>query len=102
MDNLINQIQDTFDGPIDFEGQRIAELISTTLLSVTAALAFVVGYVQQDIYLTLWVGLIGSFMTVLVVVPPWPAFNQHPTLWLRSPTGVMLQADVIVDGRKVK
>jgi hypothetical protein len=52
MDNVVSQIQDAFEGPIvnhsfptsqtfltkcqDFEGQRIAEIICTMLLSVTA------------------------------------------------------------------
>ncbi|KAF7514295.1 hypothetical protein GJ744_000065 [Endocarpon pusillum] len=102
MDNLISQVQDAFEGPIDFEGQRIAELLCTLLLSVTAAVAFVVGYLEQDIYLTLWIGLAGSVMTVLAVVPPWPAFNQHPEHWLRSGTPGMSKADIVVAGKKVQ
>ncbi len=66
------------------------------------AVAFVVGYLQQDIYLTLWIGLTGSVMTVLVVVPPWPACNRHPELWLRSGKTGTSQADIVVAGRKVQ
>ena len=61
-----------------------------------------VGYVRQDIYLTLWVGLVGTVMTVLVVVPPWPAFNQHPESWLRSGKGGTSRADIVVSGKKVQ
>lgn len=102
MDNFVSQIQDAFEGPIDFEGQRVTELICTVLLSVTAAVAFVVGYLQQDIYLTLWIGLIGSVITVLAIVPPWPAFNQHPELWLRSGKGGMLHGGIVVAGEKLE
>jgi signal peptidase complex subunit 1 len=65
-------------------------------------MAFVVGYVQQDIYLTLWIGLAGCVMTVLVVVPPWPVFNQHPESWLRSGKGGSLRPDIVVGGKKIQ
>jgi signal peptidase complex subunit 1 len=61
-----------------------------------------VGYLQQDIYLTSWIGVAGSVMTLLVVVPPWPAFNQHPELWLGSGKGGMLQSGIVVAGKKVQ
>jgi signal peptidase complex subunit 1 len=36
----------------------------------------------QDIALALKVGLAGTALTFLVVVPPWPFFKQHPVKWL--------------------
>lgn len=71
-------------------------------LTPPKAVALVVGYLQQDIYLTLWIGLAGSVMTVFVVVPPWPAFNQHPEAWLRSGHSSMQRADIVVAGKKVQ
>jgi len=47
-------------------------------------LALLVGFVKDDIYLTVWVSLAGTILTMLVVVPPWPAFNKHPEAWLGS------------------
>lgn len=102
MDRLVSQIQDVLEGPIDFEGQRIAEPICNILLSVTAAIAFIVGYLQQDIYLTLWLGLAGSVVTGLTVVPPWPVFNKHPEIWLRSGHGGRQRADIVVAGKRVQ
>ena len=61
-----------------------------------------VGYLEQDIYLTLWIGLAGSVMTVFAVVPPWPAFNQHPERWLRLGTPSVSKADIVVAGKRVQ
>jgi signal peptidase complex subunit 1 len=71
----------------DFQGQYLAEILSTGMLIVSGALAFLVGFFTQDIYQTLYIGLGGTALTFLVVVPPWPFFNQHPLSWLPSRTG---------------
>jgi len=101
MDALIAQVQDTFEGQIDFEGQRISELVCTVLLSVSAVLALIIGYVKQDIYLTLWVGLGGTVLTMLAVVPPWPFYNQHPQRFLPSGKTMasMPQGGIVVGGK---
>jgi signal peptidase complex subunit 1 len=62
----------------------------------------VVGYLQQDIYLTLWVGVAGALVTVVAVVPPWPFFNQHPELWLRSQKGGTTTLDISIGGKKMQ
>jgi signal peptidase complex subunit 1 len=59
--------------------------------------ALITGYVQQDIYLTMWIGLAGTLLAMVVVVPPWPVFNQHPQPWLGStsafpPDGIVVGA----------
>lgn len=62
--------------------------------------AFIIGFTEQNIYITLWVGLAGAAFTFLVVVPPWPPYNTHPETWLPSKDG--LRATVIeVDGKKI-
>jgi len=62
--------------------------------------AFFAGYTTQDIYKTLWIGLAGSALTFLAVVPPWPFFNKHPETWLPPSTNVAA-LNIEVDGRKV-
>ena len=68
------------------------------------AVALVGGYLQRDIYLTLWIGLGGAFLTMLVVVPPWPAYNKNPQLWLPSGKGLsgLPEGGIVVGGKKVK
>ncbi|KAJ9628510.1 hypothetical protein H2203_002410 [Taxawa tesnikishii (nom. ined.)] len=79
MDTLLEQARSVWEGQIDFEGQRLADLLSTLLLSTAGFLAFIIGYVTQNIHNTLWIGLGGTAFTFLVVVPPWPFFNRNPT-----------------------
>ncbi|PLB51804.1 putative microsomal signal peptidase Spc12, partial [Aspergillus steynii IBT 23096] len=83
----------------DFHGQRIAEILSTALLIFSGVIAFLVGYIHQDIHLTLWVGLAGTVITGLAVIPPWPVFNRNPERWFVPVAGIA--AGVTVDGVKV-
>ncbi|KAI9864592.1 MAG: hypothetical protein M1813_003081 [Trichoglossum hirsutum] len=106
-DEILEKAKDVLDGQIDFEGQRLADFLTTTLLFVSGALAFVVGIVMQEIYLTTYIGLGGAALTFLIVLPPWPFFNQNPIRWLppqggtsRS-KGVLGATGIEVDGKKV-
>lgn len=53
-----------------------------TSVALSQAIAFFVGYFLQDIVLALKLGLAGTVVTFLVVVPPWPFFNRNPVKWL--------------------
>ncbi|EEU39177.1 uncharacterized protein NECHADRAFT_102736 [Fusarium vanettenii 77-13-4] len=81
-DQVLDQLRDVVDGQIDFEGQKIAELLATVLLVISGILSFVVGYVLQDIKLAVYIGLGGTALTFLLAVPPWPFYNKHPVKWL--------------------
>ncbi|KIW16626.1 hypothetical protein PV08_03814 [Exophiala spinifera] len=84
MDAILNQLQDLFEGQIDFHGQRLAETISTVVLTLSSVIALLAGYVLQDLYLTMWIGVIGTLFAMFLVVPPWPVYNQHPQPWIGS------------------
>ncbi|KAJ5584063.1 uncharacterized protein N7459_003863 [Penicillium hispanicum] len=122
MDELLVPIQDALEGPIDFHGQRLAEILSTVLLIISGvswtlyestisfmlihalsiqAVSFVVGYIYKDLHLTLWIGLGGTLFTALAVIPPWPIYNQNPEKWLTPAGGKPGGSKVIVDGVKV-
>ncbi|RMZ89925.1 hypothetical protein DV736_g2857, partial [Chaetothyriales sp. CBS 134916] len=101
MDEFLDPIRDVLEGPIDFHGQRLAETLSNSLLIVFSVIAFLAGFVKQDIYLTLWTGLAGFLLTLAVVVPPWPVFNQHPEPWLGS-KAALLGSGVVVGGQKLQ
>ncbi|GFF22449.1 putative microsomal signal peptidase subunit SPC12 [Aspergillus udagawae] len=101
MDDILAPIQDAFEGQIDFHGQRIAELLSTALLIISGVAAFLIGYIYEDIHLTLWTGLAGTLVTALAVIPPWPMYNKHPEKWLVPTTGSEGGPGIMVDGVKV-
>ncbi|MCJ1406509.1 hypothetical protein MMC19_000574 [Ptychographa xylographoides] len=107
-DQLIVQARELLEGQIDFEGQRKAELFTSSLLAGAGLIAFIIGYIQQDIHLTLWVGLLGTLITALLVVPPWPFYNQNAQKWLGSSKGGVSRGKgmgmgmgIVVDGKKI-
>ncbi|KAM0588671.1 hypothetical protein D7B24_000738 [Verticillium nonalfalfae] len=91
---ILDQVRDLAEGQIDFEGQKKAELLSTFLLSAFGVLTFVVGFILQDIKLAVYIGLGGTALTFLVVVPPWPFYNRHPVKWL-EPQGAVGDITVV-------
>ncbi|PWI68564.1 hypothetical protein PCL_01653 [Purpureocillium lilacinum] len=74
-------------GAQDFEGQRRAEGYATLLLALSALVAFNVGYLYQDIQKAVYIGLGGTALTFLAVVPPWPVYNKNPVKWLPAGSG---------------
>lgn len=55
------------------------------------AIAFIVGYILQDIKLALYIALGGSALVFVLVVPAWPFFNRHPVKWLQVGGGKQAQ-----------
>lgn len=37
---------------------------------------------MKDLTYTVWIGLGGTALTVLAVVPPWPMYNRNGLKWL--------------------
>ncbi|KAI1495679.1 microsomal signal peptidase 12kDa subunit [Biscogniauxia marginata] len=99
-EQFVDQIRDVVDGQIDFEGQRVADILATALLSVTGAISFLVGFFLQDIALALKIGLAGTALTFLLIVPPWPFFKRHPVQWLPvggGPAVTSAQQNIVID-----
>lgn len=109
----------------DFEGQKLAEFLSTILLSIVGvrynddprlsrgqvglhcvvqAIAFVVGYFCQDIKLAVFIALGGTALTFLVVVPPWPFFNKNPAKWLpvRGGATYAVPQNLVIDEKAIR
>ncbi|KAK4459626.1 microsomal signal peptidase 12 kDa subunit-domain-containing protein [Cladorrhinum samala] len=95
-EQLLDQARDIFEGQIDFEGQKLAELLVNIALSLVGALALFAGYFLQDIKLAVYLGLGGTAATFLLVVPPWPFFNKNPVKWLPV-AGVAPPTNIVVD-----
>ena len=55
----------------------------------------------QDIKLALYIGLAGTAVTFLAVVPPWPLYNKNPEPWLPPHIGSVSGMQIDVDGKKV-
>jgi len=100
-DQLLEQVREAAEGQIDFEGQRLAEFLVTGLLAAVGAVAFIVGYVLQDIKRALFIGLGGTVLAFLLIVPPWPFFNRHPIKWLPVKGKQVSSQGIVVDGKLV-
>lgn len=70
------------------------------LYSRLQMVALVAGFVNNDIYITLWTGLGLTLLVVLLVVPAWPIFNKHPQRWLGS--SVLPAGGIVVGGKKLQ
>ncbi|KAK4540930.1 hypothetical protein LTR36_008438 [Oleoguttula mirabilis] len=103
MDQILEQARTIYEGEIDFKGQQLAELLTYALLTISGIIAFLAGFVTQNIYQTLYIGLGGTALTFLVVVPPWPYYNQNPQPWLPAKTGksALDGVSIEVDGKKI-
>ncbi|KAL2022292.1 hypothetical protein VTK56DRAFT_5690 [Thermocarpiscus australiensis] len=95
---ILDQIRDVFEGQIDFEGQKLAELLVNIALSVVGAVSFFVGYFLQDIRLAVYIALAGTAAVFVLVVPPWPFYNRNPVKWLPV-AGIAPPANLVVDDK---
>tara|TARA_R110002003_G_scaffold239_7_gene17242 strand:- start:10045 stop:10329 length:285 start_codon:yes stop_codon:yes gene_type:complete len=83
-------------------GVRSLSTHNTSPHSLLQIIAFLAGYATQDIRLALYIGLAGTALTFLVVVPPWPFFNKHPENWLPASNATSTAGiSIDVDGHKV-
>ncbi|PMD65167.1 microsomal signal peptidase 12kDa subunit [Hyaloscypha bicolor E] len=100
-DQLLDQVRELAEGQIDFEGQKLAELLATAVLATVGAISFIVGFFLQDIKLSLYIGLGGTAFSLLLIVPPWPFFNRHPVKWLPLAGTETKSQGILVDGKVV-
>jgi len=100
-DQLLEQVRELAEGQIDFEGQKLSELLATAFLAAIGAIAFIVGYILQDITLALYIGLGGTVLAFVVIVPPWPFYNGHPVKWLPVAGNEIASHGITVDGKVV-
>ena len=71
---------------MDFKGQKLSERISQILVTVSAVLAFLAGYILQEF--SVMMKIFGSGVAVAFVgtVLDWPIYNNDPVAW-RRPAG---------------
>ncbi|KAF8579142.1 microsomal signal peptidase [Ramaria rubella] len=76
------QLQQLFEGKIDFEGQKLVDQITRYVLISSTIFSFLAGVISQSLRISFGVFSFGTLLLVLIVVPPWPLFNRHPVKWL--------------------
>jgi len=69
---------------MDYQGQRLAELMFYWIILSFGAVGWIIGYFQQDFMVVFKFWLVGVAISVVLCVPDWPFFNKHPVQWLES------------------
>jgi len=62
---------------MDFEGQKLAEILQYVILGIFGIAGFIWGYLCGSFEQTFYVVATGSMVASLVVMPPWPVFRKH-------------------------
>ena len=69
---------------MDYQGQKLAEMIYLYLIVILGAIGWVFGYVAQSFKITFTVWLGGLVVSMILCVPDWPMYNPHPVEWLKE------------------
>jgi signal peptidase complex subunit 1 len=75
--------------------------LNTLSSCVPQTIALIVGYILQDITLALYIGLGGTALAFIVIVPPWPFYNRHPVKWVPVARSGIVSQGIMVDGKAV-
>lgn len=70
---------------MDFKGQALAEKLFYYIIILFGVVGWVLGYVQNSFQVSFNVWLVGTGLSLLVVVPDWPVYNRNPIKWLEPP-----------------
>jgi len=73
-----------FGVEMDWQGQKLSEMLMQIMLLVSAVGAFVAGYAMSSFKNMLIIYAASVAITLLTTVPDWPFFNRHPLQWLDS------------------
>ncbi|KTW32543.1 uncharacterized protein T551_00028 [Pneumocystis jirovecii RU7] len=68
-------------GYIDYEGQTTSEILANVIVVVFSIIAYIVGFLLQNLIITLYIFVIGILVSLLIIIPPWSIYNTHPIKW---------------------
>jgi signal peptidase complex subunit 1 len=72
------------ENAMDFQGQRLSERMYQICIVMFAILGFVVGYGTGSFRAMMACFGAGVVIAIVIAVPDWKYFNQHPQRWLRA------------------
>lgn len=67
---------------MDWQGQKLSEILMQYLLLAAAAVSFVAGYFLSSFRTMMLLYLAGTAVTFLATAIDWPFYNRHPLQWL--------------------
>ncbi|GAA5844994.1 hypothetical protein JCM3766R1_004841 [Sporobolomyces carnicolor] len=82
LERQLEVVRNKLEGPIDFQGQELAEQWQKQILWSSGLVAFVVGLVLQSLQATLILFAAGFLACLAVTAPSYPSYNRDPITWL--------------------
>mmetsp|Transcript_37520 Transcript_37520/g.81753 ORF Transcript_37520/g.81753 Transcript_37520/m.81753 type:complete len:80 (+) Transcript_37520:292-531(+) len=67
---------------MDYEGQKLSELLFHWIILSFGAVGWIVGYFHQDFSYVFYAWSVGTLISIVLCVPDWPFYNKHPVKWL--------------------
>lgn len=83
MDNIANQINSLIEFPIDFEGQKKVDRIVKLGVFLAVPISVLAGLVTDNITNVIIAFVACLVLTLVAVLPSWPAYNKNPLQWLQ-------------------
>mmetsp|Transcript_80940 Transcript_80940/g.161367 ORF Transcript_80940/g.161367 Transcript_80940/m.161367 type:complete len:89 (-) Transcript_80940:244-510(-) len=66
---------------MDYQGQRLSELLYYWIIIVFGAVGWVWGFFEKDFMCTFRAWAVGVAISVVLCVPDWPWFRKSPVKW---------------------
>eukprot|EP00049_Salpingoeca_infusionum_P018585 m.357891 g.357891 ORF g.357891 m.357891 type:complete len:93 (-) comp17978_c0_seq1:448-726(-) len=73
-----------FETHVDYEGQKLAELLAQSIIAAFAVIGFLWGWYWQRFSETFIVFSAGVILAALLCIPPWPFYRRHSIKWLKK------------------
>lgn len=89
MSDILQTLRPYLEGPISFKAQKQTAGLSLLLLNIGAFVSFAVGFISQDLMLGIYSFVASTVLTLLVVVPPWPAYQGEQLKWLEPKIDIL-------------
>lgn len=88
MEQIAEKVNKAIEFPIDFEGQKKVNRLTCSLVYLAIPISVFAGFVTQNIINLVIAFAATILVTLVVVLPAWPLYNQNPVNWLEVKYGL--------------
>merc|ERR1711957_1119204 len=74
----------TYIANMDYQGQKLSENLFYYITILFGSVGWIYGYFLQDFTYVFYSWGVGVAISIVLCVPDWSIYNQHPVQWLKS------------------
>ena len=89
-----SQLEKFIEFPIDFKGQQLVERISYVLITFGFIISLFFGFALQDITYSFYAFIPLVLLSIIIVLPSYPAYNKNPTVFLKRPVSKPINIEI--------